>query len=93
MSYRAFLLPAAVAAGLLLGGCNDNNSGAPTGAPVVVQPTPPSAMRSISEFAASLIAMVSGGACDTALPSDVNTASLTADEAAQDANALQPRCS
>ena len=92
MSFRAFLLPAAVAAGLLLSGCNDNNSGPPSGGPVVTQPTPPSAMRSISEFAASLIAMVNGGACDTAQPSDVNTASLTADESAQDANALRPGC-
>lgn len=87
MTIRHALLATTLVAAGLLSGCNDDNRPAP-GVPVE-NPTPaPGGSFSLSEFAASLLAMVTGGACATATPVGVNAQTLTDDMTAQDANAI-----
>jgi outer membrane murein-binding lipoprotein Lpp len=88
---KLFLIGSVVAASVLLAGCNDK-LGAPVAPPVITVPTPPPASRTLSEFAASLIAMVTGAGCATAAPADVNSVNLTLDEITQDANGINPAC-
>ena len=46
----------------------------------------------ISDFAKSLIAMVTGSSCDTATPADVNGLNLPETDNAIDANTLAVNC-
>lgn len=94
-----FLAASLFSAAALLSGCNDNNAPQasdniitqptnPPGTPPVVTPR----SMSISEFVASLIAMVTGSACNTALPTSLDSVTLTDDMTQQDANTLAVNC-
>lgn len=88
------LLLAPLLATALLAACNGDDNGG-SGGNLVVQPTPSpitSMTTTVSQLATSLIAMISGSSCATAAPSDVNAASLTADDTPVDANGLTPAC-
>lgn len=82
----------------LLAGCNDTNFPPATGTPppVVTPPvvTPETPLSPISRFVASLLAMITGSACDTALPAsiDADDVVLIDDMDRQDANTLSMNC-
>ncbi len=95
MKSRHILVASAVLAAALLGGCNDDNS--PRGSnPIVTDPTNPPTnpqpTMTISQLVASLIAMVTGSACNTATPTDINPLALTDDMTATDANTTAQNC-
>lgn len=71
-----------IGAAALLSSCNDNNT------PAAILPV----VTSFSDFTKSLIAMVTGGSCNTSLPVDVNSNNAPTDETPIDANTLVPGC-
>lgn len=79
MKTRHLLTACLLSATALLSACNDNNSPLPT-------------TTTISEFAKSLLALVTGGNCNTALPADINSVTLQDDVSTQDANSLPSGC-
>ncbi len=96
MKSRHLLVPPLLLAVALFSGCNDTNE--PQTTPVVTPPTttppvvvPPRSMT-ISEFVASLMAMVMGTACETAPPASLDSVTLTDDMNAVDANTLSENC-
>lgn len=96
MKPRHYATGVLIATAALLSGCgNDDN---PTSATIITNPTtpppitPPTPSMTFSQFAASLIAMVTGSACATATPSDLNGATVSDDMQAVDANTLTPNC-
>ncbi len=84
MKTRHLLTAGLFGAVILLSGCNDKNGPFTEGQNGTIQ--------SFSDYAKSLIALVTGGSCDTALPADINRANVTDDDSAQDANAISPAC-
>lgn len=82
MNQRLFPLLLITAA--LAAGCSNDDS---TQLPMAANPP------SISELVKSLIAMVTGGSCNTALPSDINTATVPDDATLVDVNTLTAGCS
>ena len=88
MKSRHLLLASTVIAAALISGCDGGTSGPTTGPILTIPSTPPS----VSEFIASLIALVSGNSCDTALPAALDGLVLTDDSAAVDANTLAVNC-
>ena len=88
MKSRHFLLASTVVAAALISGCDGGASG-PTTRPIQTDPSNP---PSVSQFIASLIAMVTGNACDTALPVPLDGFVLTDDNTAIDANTLAVNC-
>ena len=88
MKSHHFLAASLLATAALTSGCSDQ--GAPqAGSPIITQPSNPPTLRS---FINNLITMVTGSACDTALPADGNSQSFTASEEAVDANTVTPGC-
>ncbi|MDO9454272.1 MAG: hypothetical protein Q7J29_15640 [Stagnimonas sp.] len=79
-----------VVAAALLSGCNDTN--APQAPGIITTPTNPPINMSISQFVASLIAMVTGSACNTATPASLDGVTLTDDMESKDANTLTVNC-
>lgn len=95
MTLRTVVTAALLGGAVFLVGCNDTNiPPAPPPPPVAPPVTPPTPMSSISRFVASLIAMVTGASCETALPAslDASAITLTDDMDAQDANTLAVNC-
>lgn len=86
MKSRHLLTASLLAAAALLSGCNDNNS------PQLPVTPPPPASMTISEYVTSLIAMVTGSACNTATPASLDTLTVTDDMTQQDANTLTVNC-
>lgn len=88
MKSRHLLLASTVIAAALISGC-DGGANGPTTGPVLTTPSNP---PSVSQFIASLIAMVTGNACDTAIPAPVDGVGLSDDNTAVDANTLAVNC-
>jgi len=89
MKSRHVFAASLLGAAALLSGCNDNNAQLSPGP--ITQPTNPP--PTFSAFVASLIAMITGSSCDTALPVNANSLNVTESEAAVDANTITPGCS
>ena len=92
MKANTYLLAGLLAASALVAGCNENSSSGGTAgnSPPIV--TSPSGAAKLSELAASIIAMITGSACATASPGDINGIDITPDDTAQDANRITPSC-
>ena len=91
MTTRSLLFASLVAATTLLVGCNGNGNGG-NGGVVTTNPTNPPPPMTISQLAASLIAGITGSACNTATPTTLDSVTLTDDMAEQNANALTVNC-
>ncbi len=89
MKSRHVFAASLLGAAALLSGCNDANSPQATDSPITQPTNPP---QSFSSFVASLIAMITGNSCDTALPVEVNSLNVSESNAALDANAITPGC-
>lgn len=85
MNFRKALYGSLLGSAVLLSGCNDTNTPR-----TVPPPTTPTA--SISNFVTSLIAMITGAACDTASPTALESVNLVDDMTVQDANQLTENC-
>lgn len=95
MKSRHLLMAALVAAPVLLTACNGSDGNGSSGGNVVVTPTPSpidAMTTTVSRLAAMLIAMVSGSACATAPPTDINGINFAADDTPVEANELTPSC-